>query len=163
MTTITVLPAQSRVNIGYLSDYRLITLKAIHAFDTSISRAFQTTTRYDFRAFDIRPIIYTVANIQIIFVCNIFEAEYVFSSIHYDYRVIPESFRWLVTKGRYTDAEMVINKIARINDREAPNITELVEQARLEDNVNADRRYSVLDLFKTRENVVRSLALIFIW
>ena len=58
---------------------------------------------------------------------------------------------------------MVINKIARINDREAPNITELVEQAKLEDTVNADRRYSVLDLFKTRENVVRSLALIFIW
>ena len=44
-----------------------------------------------------------------------------FSFIHYDYRVIPESFKWLVTKGRYTDAEMVINKIARINDRDAPN------------------------------------------
>ena len=36
------------MNIGYLSDYRLITLKAIRAFDTSISRAIQTTSRYDF-------------------------------------------------------------------------------------------------------------------
>ena len=43
------------MNIGYLSDYRLITLKAVRAIDTSISRAIQTTSRYDFRANDIRP------------------------------------------------------------------------------------------------------------
>ena len=43
------------MNIGYPSDYRLITLKSIRATDTSISRAIQTTSRYDFRANDIRP------------------------------------------------------------------------------------------------------------
>ena len=58
---------------------------------------------------------------------------------------------------------MVINKIARMNDREAPDITELVAHARLEDSIRANYRYSVLDLFKTRENIVKSLALIFIW
>ena len=46
------------MNIGYLSNYRLITLQVIRAFVTSISRAFQTTPHYDFRAFDIRSLKY---------------------------------------------------------------------------------------------------------
>ena len=51
MANIMVVPAQAYVNIGYPRDYWLITLKAIRAFDTSISHAFQTS-QYDFRAFD---------------------------------------------------------------------------------------------------------------
>ena len=45
------------MSTGNLSDYRLITVKVIHAFDTLISQSFQTMSHYDFHAFDIRPII----------------------------------------------------------------------------------------------------------
>ena len=58
---------------------------------------------------------------------------------------------------------MIVNKIAMMNGRDAPDITELVEQARIEDAVNVHHRYSVLDLFKTREGIIKSTALLFIW
>lgn len=74
-----------------------------------------------------------------------------------------ESFRWLITKGRYKEAGVVINKIASINGRPGPDITEIVEQAKLEDATSSKFKYSVLDLFKTRQNIIKTIALLFIW
>ena len=53
------------MNIGYLSDYQLITLQVIRTFDISISHPIQTTSRYDFRTFDIRlmPYMYLYWNV----------------------------------------------------------------------------------------------------
>ena len=49
------------VYIGYLNNYWLITLKAIRAFGTPISRAFQTTSWYDFRPSQKNSKIFTYA------------------------------------------------------------------------------------------------------
>ena len=78
-------------------------------------------------------------------------------------RLVPESFRWLITRGRYKDAESVINKIAEKNRRQVPDLTEIVEQAKLEESVETQHQYTVLDMFKTRENIVKSTGLLFIW
>lgn len=77
-------------------------------------------------------------------------------------RFVPESFRWLVTRGRYKDAEKVIDKVAALNGHVLPDITKVIEQATVESEEKT-RRYSALDLFKTRENMIKTLALLFIW
>ena len=75
---------------------------------------------------------------------------------------MPESFRWLFTKGRYDDAEAVIDKVARINGNKKPNITKIINQAKLEEK-EEKQYYSALDLLKTKESVIKTLALLFIW
>ena len=56
MTKIPVIPEQDgcehKVSWAFIS---IISLKASRANDTLFSRAFHTTSRYDFRAYDIRP------------------------------------------------------------------------------------------------------------
>ena len=51
MTKITVIPEQD----GCWAIISINSLKASRANDTLFSRAFHTTSRYDFRAYDIRP------------------------------------------------------------------------------------------------------------
>ena len=76
-------------------------------------------------------------------------------------RFIPESFRWLFTKARYDDAELVIDKVARMNGRQKPDISRIIDQAKLEEKEK--QFYSAIDLFKTKDSVIKTLALIFIW
>ena len=77
-------------------------------------------------------------------------------------RFVPESFRWLVTNRRYEEAETVIDKVAKMNGHAKPDISHMIEQAKLEEK-QTTKHYSVIDLFKTRENVIKTLALLFIW
>ena len=77
------------------------------------------------------------------------------------HRFVPESFRWLVTKGRYEDAKTVINKVAKLNGYEQPDITHIIKQAKLEEEQR--QHYTVIDLFKTKESVIKTLALLFMW
>ena len=76
-------------------------------------------------------------------------------------RFIPESFRWLFTKARYGDAESVIGKVSRMNGQQKPDISKIIDQAKLEEKEK--RYYSAIDLFKTKDSVIKTLALIFIW
>ena len=84
-------------------------------------------------------------------------------SVVFSIRLIPESFRWSITKGRYENAESVISSISKMNGRKVPDITEIVEQAKVEDAISAKHHYTALDMFKTRENIIKSTALLFIW
>ena len=77
-------------------------------------------------------------------------------------RFVPESFRWLVTRGRFKDAEKVIDKIASLNGHVSPDVTKVIEQASLE-RKGKTKHYSAIDLFKTRESIIKTLALLFIW
>ena len=78
------------------------------------------------------------------------------------FRFVPESFRWLVTNGRYEEAEIVITKVARINGHPKPDLSPTIAQAKLEKKQET-KHYSLIDLFKTRQMIVKTLALIFIW
>ena len=76
-------------------------------------------------------------------------------------RFVQESFRWLVTTGKYKRAESVIEKVAKLNGYEKPDISHIVKEVQLEKN--KEKHYTVLDLFKTKESVIKTLALLFIW
>ena len=67
----------------------------------------------------------------------------------------------MFTKARYDDAESVIDKVARMNGRQKPDISKIIDQAKLEEKEN--QYYSAIDLFKTKDSVIKTLALIFIW
>ena len=67
-----------------------------------------------------------------------------------------------MTKGRFKDAEAIVDKVAKINGRQKPDLTDIINQVKREETVEK-RNYSALDLFKTRESFIKTLALLFIW
>ena len=66
-------------------------------------------------------------------------------------RFIPESFRWYYAHDRIEDAETVITTISEFNRRPIPDMTYMKQlvMASLEESTR-DRKYSFLDLFKSR-------------
>ncbi|XP_053393558.1 organic cation transporter protein-like isoform X2 [Mercenaria mercenaria] len=78
--------------------------------------------------------------------------------------IMPESFRWLVTKQRFKQAERVVNIIAKVNKAEKPTLDKIFAEAKLETNQQAtSKRYSFLDLFRTRESTKTTIGLLFAW
>lgn len=78
--------------------------------------------------------------------------------------IMPESFRWLVTKQRFKKAEKVVSVIAKVNRVKMPSLEKIFAEAKLETNKQAtNRRYSFIDLFRTRESTKITLGLLFAW
>ena len=88
------------------------------------------------------------------------------SYVAFIFRFIPESFRWLITKGRYKDAEVVVESVAKINGFDKPDIGDIINHVMLENENDSEKtrnRYSAIDLFKTKKSAMRTSALLFIW
>ncbi|XP_053393551.1 solute carrier family 22 member 4-like isoform X3 [Mercenaria mercenaria] len=79
------------------------------------------------------------------------------------YCFVQESARWLVTKGRYDDAEKVIYTIAKLNGKPKPDTSRIMEEAAKSDSDRMTTHYTALHLFKTRELVKITTGLLFIW
>ena len=83
------------------------------------------------------------------------------------YRFVPESFRWLITRHRYQDAERVVGAVAYVNRAAKPDLTKIIELAKDEENTEKSsksaKKYSAIDLFKTKEGVKNTIGLIFMW
>jgi hypothetical protein len=84
-------------------------------------------------------------------------------SIHASCSVVPESFRWLVSHFKTKDAEIVIERIAYINGRQKPDVTKLIEIIQKEAEVESDKKYSILDIFRNATLAKHSFFLWFIW
>ena len=67
------------------------------------------------------------------------------------YRFIPESFRWYYAHDRIDDAERVVSIVSKVNRRPLPDMTHM-KQLVMKDSKGhkKDRKYSAIDLFKTR-------------
>lgn len=81
----------------------------------------------------------------------------------FTYFIVQESARWLVTKGRYKEAEKVINTIAKVNGKPAPNTSILMAEAAKSDSNKTSVHYTAFHLFKTKEMVITTSGLLFIW
>ncbi|KAL4240981.1 hypothetical protein ACF0H5_001763 [Mactra antiquata] len=75
---------------------------------------------------------------------------------------VQESPRLLLAKRRYDDAENVNKRIASINGKPAPNMSQVIEEAKEHEN-ETKPQYSVLYLFKTRHSIKLTIGLLFIW
>ncbi|CAG4930752.1 unnamed protein product [Colias eurytheme] len=79
------------------------------------------------------------------------------------YNFIPESPRWLITKGRKEQAIEVLTYIAKKNNRPTTNIKHIVEKELLHNNSDQQNNGSYLDLFKTPKMRVYTLINALIW
>ncbi|XP_070192101.1 solute carrier family 22 member 13-like isoform X2 [Littorina saxatilis] len=79
--------------------------------------------------------------------------------------VIPESFRWLATKGRLDEAEAVLERVARINGRAKPrDVRKRLQQvAEEERRTGQGRRYTYLDVYRGWRMAVTTLVLNGVW
>ena len=74
-------------------------------------------------------------------------------------RFIPESFRWYYGHDRIGEAERVIKYVSEVNRHPTPDMS-FMEEMKVP---TKDRKYTVLDLFRTRFLVKVTLLLAFNW
>ncbi|GFO30694.1 solute carrier family 22 member 21 [Plakobranchus ocellatus] len=81
------------------------------------------------------------------------------------YFYIPESARWLATKGRQTEAYAVLKKMAKVNGRELPEaaMDTIKTIAVTEKTSRKGKEYSYLDLFKGRATTKLTVIFSFQW
>ncbi|KAG8439199.1 hypothetical protein GDO86_005425 [Hymenochirus boettgeri] len=76
--------------------------------------------------------------------------------------IIPESPQWLITQGRFQEAEDIIQKAAKINRVTAPPV--IFKASEMEDSKKRSKNHhTILDLVKTFNIRIISLLNIFIW
>jgi len=73
------------------------------------------------------------------------------------YRIMPESPRWLISKGRYKEASKIVEKIAKVNKVQLP------DDVIGEDTVENQRSYSVMKMFTVPKLLLRTLIIYFNW
>lgn len=74
------------------------------------------------------------------------------------YRLIPESPRWLMSKGRYDEAEEIIQKAGRVNKVELPE--KMINPSLLE---REETQMKLYHLFSTKEMFTRTTILLYNW
>lgn len=74
------------------------------------------------------------------------------------HRVIPESPRWLISRGRIPEAQVVIRKMASVNGVELPE--EMLKKITVDENVQAVR---VTQMFKTPYLLFVTVIIFFNW
>ncbi|XP_063239051.1 beta-alanine transporter [Bacillus rossius redtenbacheri] len=82
--------------------------------------------------------------------------------------VLPESSRWLLARGRFDEAEKILQTMARVNGKSLPAnyMLQLKRKFQVEQYVQKkekNRRYGVMDLLRTPNLRRKTLIITFIW
>lgn len=84
-------------------------------------------------------------------------------------RVLPESPRWLLSQGRYKEAEKILKTMARVNNKSLPEncIESLKKKVHTEQKLKEEKakriRYGVTDLFRYPNLRRKTIIITFIW
>ena len=76
---------------------------------------------------------------------------------------MPESFRWYYSHDRVEDAEKVIITVSKVNRRPVPDMTYMKKVATNFETKQTDRKYSLLDLLKSKFLIKVTILLSFNW
>ena len=76
---------------------------------------------------------------------------------------MPESFRWYYSHDRVEDAEKVIITVSKVNRRPVPDMTYMKQVATNFETQQTDRKYSLLDLLKSKFLIKVTILLSFNW
>lgn len=77
---------------------------------------------------------------------------YNFQSLRFFFfcRIVPESFRWLVSHDKLAEADKVIKKIARMNNHPKPDLNKLRTVVDSDPSFQGSRQYTFLELIRDR-------------
>ncbi|CAG0897544.1 unnamed protein product, partial [Darwinula stevensoni] len=75
-------------------------------------------------------------------------------------RIVPESARWLSSRGRYWEAGQILRRIAKVNGKTCPEDVE--ERLRLDDH-NHGPSYGFISLFIPPRTRLRIIIIIYMW
>ncbi|VBB34019.1 unnamed protein product [Acanthocheilonema viteae] len=81
------------------------------------------------------------------------------------YFIVPESPRWLVSVGRYTEAKTIIKRLAKINKRNEVDVDDLMLRfIRSRCNLTpCSNKYNLIDLFRTPNLRKKTILITYIW
>ncbi|XP_048746993.2 solute carrier family 22 member 4-like [Ostrea edulis] len=71
--------------------------------------------------------------------------------------IVPESFRWLVSHDKLAEADRIIKKIARLNNHPKPDLNKLQVVVEADVTFQGDRKYTFLDLIRSRPLLISSI------
>ena len=80
--------------------------------------------------------------------------------VSFVFSFIPESARWLLTKGRHEEANEVLKKLARWNKRDLPEAEKLVQAI---DRQGVAKKYTYFSMLKMKDFRYKNFAVPFTW